>query len=150
MEYLEGNKYDALKLRFTDQVSLLVKITELDLKIFSGYITVQLALGAWLITKSSFLPVDTCQRILSIIGLLIIDTVLSGIAATLLYNNYMRRREIIATVKNLNSALGYNQRGVYIESPINAETKFRPWWWSYLLGIFCGYVGIAVVLFGLA
>lgn len=150
MEYLDKNKYDALKLRFTDQVALLVKMTEIDLKIFSGYITLQLALGAWLITKKDLLPPDEHQRIVSLIGLFVLDVVLAGIASKFLYNNFKRRAEVVGTVNNLNEALGFTKPGIYIESAINAQTQFRPWWYWYLVGIVAGVIGIGLIIYGIA
>jgi hypothetical protein len=151
MEFLNNNnKYDALKLRFTDQVSLLLKMSEIDLKIFSGYITLQLALGAWLITKKDLLPPDDDQRIVSLIGLFVLDVVLAGIASKFLYNNYKRRAEVVSTLKNLNKALGFSDPCVYIDTAINSETKFRPWWYWYLVGIISGVIGIGLVMYGIA
>ena len=44
----EGNEFEALKVRYEDQVKLLRFMTQIDLRIFSGYMTLQLALAAWL------------------------------------------------------------------------------------------------------
>ncbi len=46
MELTEEHKFEALKLKYTDHVELLRFITKLDVQLFSGYITIQLALGA--------------------------------------------------------------------------------------------------------
>ena len=75
---------------------------------------------------------------------------LAGIAAKFLFNNFKRRSEVVETVKNLNEALGYSVPGVYIEKPINADTKFRPWWYWYLVGVIAGVIGIGFVLCGVA
>jgi len=150
MDYLDNNKYDALKFRMTDQVGLLVKMSEIDLKIFIGYITLQLALGAWLVTKQDLLPSSEEQRLISLVGLFILDIVLAGLAGKFLFNNYKRRSEVVETVKNLNEALGYNKPGVYIDKAINSNTHFRPWWYWYLVGIISGVIGIALIMHGIA
>ena len=141
-EVYKGHEFKALSLRYQDHVELLRTMTHIDLRIFSGYITLQLAMGAWLATNR---PSDFLVQI----GLFLIDLVLAGIAAKLLYNNFRRRKEAVGTLKNINEALGYTETGVYLpEKSINVETTFRPWWYWYLVGVFACVAGIALILFG--
>ena len=138
-----GHEFESLKCRFENQTELLYRMTLIDLRIFTAYITLQLALGAWIATNGSNIS-DTVVKI----GLLIIDLVLGGITAALIYNNYRRRKEVVGIVKNCNSALGYETKGTYLEGEkLNVETKFRPWAGWYFIGIVFGCLGIALVLF---
>jgi hypothetical protein len=145
MELTGEQKFDALKLRYTDHVELLRSITKLDVQIFSGHITVQLALGAWLATHSinGYWPK---------IGVMLIHIVLATIASKLLYKDYLRRKEVVAIIKNINMALGFDSKGIYLPNiSINVPTQTRPWFPWFLVGIAVGVLGIMLVVFcGLA
>ncbi len=142
MDLSEEQKFGALKLRYNDHVELLRSMTKLDVQIFIGYITLQLGLGAWLATNR---PEDPFARF----GILLIDIVLAVIASKLLYNDYLRRKEVVSIIKNINEALGYDKSGIYLDDkPINVPTVTRPWWKWFLYGIISGVVGIVMVLFG--
>ncbi|MCI0389513.1 MAG: hypothetical protein MOB07_12220 [Acidobacteria bacterium] len=133
--------FDALKANFESQVGLLRMMTQIDLQIFTGYITLQLALGGWLSTH-------TLKNWWLRIGMLLIDLGFSGIASKLLYNNYRRRKEVATTVANLNEALGFTEKGIYIEDKtINSPTVFRPWFWWYFVGIGICLLGILFIIF---
>ena len=138
----EGHEFEALKLQYETQTSLLRTLTDIDLRIFTGYITVQLLLGGWL---TQYLLCSLWLRI----GILVIDLTLCGIAAWLLNNNYMRRREVSATVRNLNEALGYTDPDIYLQGKaLNAATVFRPWVHGYRVGIITAAIAIIVIIFG--
>jgi hypothetical protein len=138
----KGHEFEALSLRYQDQVELLRTMTQVDLRVFSGFLTLQLALGAWVSRNP---PGGGLPRL----GFLVLDLVLTGIAGKLLYNNYRRRKEVVGTLKNLNEALGFARPGVYLQDrAINAATTFRPWWWWYLIGLLAAAFGFAVILLG--
>ena len=142
MELDKEMKFEALKLRYDDHVELLRFMTKLDVQIFSGYIAVQLALGAWLATN----PV---QGGWAKAGILLIDIVLAVIAAKLLYNDFKRRDEVVSIIKNINDALHFNTPGAYLpDKSINVPTKTRPWFLWFMIGIVIGVAGIAMVTFG--
>jgi hypothetical protein len=142
MELTEEQKFEALKLRYTDHVEILRFMTKLDVQLFSGYITLQIALGAWIATH----PIN---GIWPKIGIILIDIVLAGIASKLLWNDYKRREEVVGIIKNINEALKFNTSGVYLsDSPINVQTKTRPWHKWFLIGIAAGVLGIIMVTFG--
>ena len=143
VEMYKGHEFEALRCRFENQTELLYRMTLLDLRIFSGYITLQLVLGAWIATNTealSHLSVKT--------GLIIIDLVLATIAGALPYNDFRRRKEVAAIVRNCNEALGYETEGLYLEKKaLNVPTKFRPWAGWYFVGIVAAFVGIVLILF---
>lgn len=79
--------------------------------------SIQLALGGWLSQHSP-------SGIWSRLGILLIDGTLASLAAVLLFNSYRRRNEVIATLKNVNSALGFYTEGTYLpDSVINPSTR---------------------------
>ncbi len=138
-----GHEFEALKCRLENQTELLHRMTLIDLRVFSGYITLQLALGAWIATHSDKIPNLTIR-----IGLMIIDLVLAVVATALLFNNYKRRKEVGGIVRNCNIALGYETPGVYLDNEkLNVPTQFRPWAGWYFTGIAAGILGIALILF---
>jgi hypothetical protein len=142
MELTEEQKFEALKLRYADHVELLRFMTKLDVQLFSGYITLQIALGAWIATH----PIN---GIWPKIGIILIDVVLAGIASKLLWNDYKRREEVVGIIKNINEALNFNTSGAYLsDSPINVQTETRPWHKWFLIGIATGVLGIIMVTFG--
>ena len=143
-KHYQNHEFEALQCRFENQTELLYRLTLLDLRIFTGYITLQLALGAWMATHPADISSPTVRA-----GLLVIDLSLAVIATAFVYNNYRRRLEIVDTVKNCNEALGYEDSGVYLESRrLNAHTVFRPWCGWYYAGIVVGFIGTVMVLFG--
>jgi hypothetical protein len=137
-----GHEFEALKLRYEDQVALLRTLTTIDWQVFTSYITIQVVLGSWLIQH----PIE---YILLQAGLAIIDLTLASIAGWLLYNNYKRRIEVVDTVKNLNEALGFTNPNIYLPGKaINPPTIFRPWVYGYLVGVATGALGIGLIIFG--
>lgn len=134
------NHFDILKLRYDDQVTLLRKLTDIDLQVFGGYLTVSLAFASW---ASQYPPTDTR----STVGLLIISLAFAFAASIMLLFNFKRRLEIIETVQNINEALGYETVGALIEGKkINAKTKFRPWRNLYFFVIWVVFAGLALLL----
>ena len=138
----KGHEFEALRLRYEDQVELLRALTNLDMKIFTGFITVQLVLGGWI---SAYPISDVFVQT----GLFLIDIVFAFLAGRLLYNQFKRRKEVINTVKNLNEALGFNKSGTYLpDRAINATSSTRPWFWWYIIGICVATFGLSLILFG--
>lgn len=137
---LDNNqKFESVKYRHEDQAKLLQMMTEIDLKVFMSFLTLQLALGGFL----SQFSVTTEGKL----GLLFIDISLSLICSILLWNNYKRRKEVVGTLKNCNKALGYDVDGIYIkDGKINSATKFRPWFWWYIIGVIISLIGIVIIL----
>lgn len=145
--YYKGKEFDALTINLNNHVEHIRYLTQIDLRIFSGYVTLQLVFAGWL-TKN---PVTD---IVFQIGLFLIDVTLSIIIGFVLYYNYVRREEIVETLENINMALGFNVEGAYIEGKIiNAKKKvrtskgFEPWVWFYLAGITAIILGVSLVLF---
>ena len=99
----KGNEFEAVKLRYTDQVELLRSLTQFDFKIFTAFFTVQLVLGGWL----SAHPVPTLWMK---VGFILIDFSLGLLSIRLLYNQHCRRQEVVGTIKNCNEALGYTKK----------------------------------------
>jgi hypothetical protein len=140
----KDHEFEALKVRYEDQLQLLRTLTTYDFRIFSGFITLQLLLGGWLSTH----PV---LNFWGRIGILLINTVLASIACILLYYQYRRRQEVIATVRNISQALGFSEKGIYLpDRAMNVEGGPRPWFIWYIGGILISLLGFCLILFGIS
>lgn len=137
----EGHEFEALKMRYEDQVNLLRSLTQFDFKIFVAFFTLQLAMGSWLSAN----PVSSCAVR---VALAAIDVVLAALSVKLLHNQHCRRQEVVDTIKNINTALGFDDPGVYLPSgPLNPPYKRRYWFNWYFVGVVIATTGLLVVLF---
>jgi small-conductance mechanosensitive channel len=137
-----NQKYDALKTRYLDQVSLLRSLTKTDFQLIGGYISLQLGLAGWL-SQQGYI------HWISKLGISLIDLVLSIIATILVYNNFKRRREVVATLKNTMTALEFDKNDIYLsDKPLNAPTVFRPWNCFYQVCIWIIFFGVLIVTWG--
>ena len=137
----DEQKFEALKLRYEDHVELSRYLTTLDFQIFGGYITLQLLLGSWL---GEHPPEAIAARI----GIALINASLTVVAAALIHNDYKRKIEVVATLKNIATALRFSEPDAYITpGTLNAPTKFRAWRHWYFLGIISAFIGIMFLLF---
>ena len=135
------HKFEALKLRYEDQVELDRVYMRTDFQIFSGYFTLQLALGAWLVTHS-------LEDLLSRIGMVTLDFSISMIEVFMFSSHRSRRKEITDTIKNINKVLGFYEEsayGIVINPP---PPPSRPFYIAYLAGIFLSFIAIFLITFG--
>jgi len=141
MDCYKNNEFKALCLRYNDHVELMREMTRTDIKMLFGYITLQLLVAGWLVNEQ-------IESLTIKIGLFIIDFSLAFITTRFLYNNYRRRQEVVNTLKNINDALGFNQKDIYLkDAAINSPTKFRPYFAWFLIGVFSSLLGLLLILF---
>lgn len=134
-----AQKFEALKMRYEDHVELLRMMTGLDLSLFSGVMTVQLALGGWLASN----PISSWAALVLVLAL---DFIVAFIAGVLLRNNKLRRLEAVGTLKNVMVALGFYRPGFFVDGiAINAPSTTRLWGPWYMGGVLIGYVGVVAV-----
>ncbi|MBB6431377.1 hypothetical protein [Algisphaera agarilytica] len=141
MELTAEQKFDALKMRYEDHVELLRYMTALDLKIFSGVITIQVAVGSWLATS----PISNGVTLTLLVCLV---AILCASGAILLHFSAKRRIEARDTLKNINEALGFTKDGAYApDLTINAKEQSQLWGPWYTLAIAIGLIGLTLVAF---
>ena len=140
-----GNEFEALKCRFENQTELLSRLTQIDLKIFYWFFTLQLIIGAWFIKNIGNEP--------SKIAFLVIDIVIAFIAFMFIYRNYQRRKEVVQNVQRCTQALGFTEAGIYLENEsLDWHPKDKPfpitryWIPFYFIGILVSVIGIAIIL----
>lgn len=134
-QVIQGNKFEALKWRFENQTELLYRLTKIDLQLFSGFITMQVAIGGWLVTNSHKLSGQILRRIDVMV---LVDLVLAIVVGALLHRNYKRREQVGKIVRQCNKDMGFDELD-----------RIPPWINLYLLGIAATAIGIALVVFGL-
>jgi hypothetical protein len=139
-DYLKDKKFEAVKYRHEDQAKLLQYMTTIEHQLFRGFLTVQLVFGGFL---TQFKVEDISARI----GLFIIDLALAFVCLKLLHKSYLRRKEVQATIKNCNTALGFDQPDIYLKEPINATSVARPWFPNFFTGVVATMIGILLILF---
>ena len=139
----EGNEFEAVKLLYENQTEQLYRMTMIDLRIFTGFITLQIVLGAWFATKGSVLSGELLMKV----GLSVIDIGLTYVACALLRNSALRRKEVAAIVINCAEALGYKTPGAFLEAaPLDVKLELRLWKNYYYFGIAISLVGVLLVL----
>lgn len=137
----DKQKIDLVRYRHEDQSRLLQTLSHIDLKVFSGFLTLQLALGSFL-TQFSY-------TLYALIGVGILELAICTVCTLILRNNFERRKEAARTIGNCNTFLGFDQAGVYLPyRTINAATEFRPWHNLYYAGIWCSFLAILLILAG--
>lgn len=143
-ELLKDKKFDALKYKHQDQATLLHNLTNIDLKLFLGYLVAQFFIVSFVVSNQSNFG------IIERLGLFIIDIALSLLIINLLERNYIRRLAAKETIKNCDDALGYNDDNIYSKGKkINATPEFNPWYkgFGYKFGIIISIVGVFLILF---
>ena len=144
-----NHEFEALKCRFENQAEQLYRLTQIDLKLFSGFFTLQLAVGGWLATQATSLPPKPIVRI----AFLFLDIAIAFVATRLLYANKLRRTEVVENVRKCVRALGYQDTGVYLagesldwQPPDAMFPKVRYFLVWYLIGAWTTVVAIGVIL----
>ncbi|NQV15078.1 hypothetical protein HQ531_06435 [bacterium] len=140
----KGKEFEALKLRYEDQVEFLRSNSVFNFRVLSGFFAIQILIGGWIL---KYPAINMCYKI----GLMIIDVAMGIISIIFLTNLFHRRKEAIDTVRNINEALGLTVKDAYLDcKPINAEIATSRWTWfiSYIICILVSIIGFLVILFG--
>mgnify|MGYP000144139916 CR=1 FL=1 len=144
MELSSDQKFQALTLRYQDQVELHRMLTNNVWKIFVAYSSFQMVLGAWLVSSEVLYDVSSSY------SLLVIDFSITLIAYKILGHQHERRQEVTRTIQNLNEAFEFNVEGVYLPGKaLNPEYHRRYWLKRYRYALAAMFVAIfAMVLYG--
>jgi hypothetical protein len=125
---LQSDQIDVLKMKYNDHTADLRFRTELDFKILSGFVTVDLVLAAWL---SQYALDSWIYRL----GFAVLVLAIGGVSAMLLIRNTKRRSIVIRTLWRINTALELTKIGAYLEKhTINPKANKKTTYWlpSYL------------------
>jgi len=137
------NKLEILRIGFDNQVQYLRMMSEVDLKIFSGYITIQLLVASWLAKY-------TLASITLKAGIIIIDLAFAVLAIIAFHVNQKRRKEAVSVLTNLCEALGFTVQGVFLPGKaIQTSLPMRPWTNWYYTAVVLAAIGVDFVVLGL-
>jgi hypothetical protein len=105
--------------------------------------TLQLGLAAWLVDHP---PNGVVEKI----GLVTLSATLTGAVMWLLYTQYRRRKEIVASLARIKVFLQFEELGAYIpRQSLDAPMMFKPWWPWYLIACVITFVAVlGIILFG--
>ena len=150
---IDDNKLEILRIGYENQLQYLRLMSNLDVKVFTGYITVQLVVANWVANWVAQIPPPSIHVKW---GLFVVDIAFTALAIAVLYNNQKRRDHAVAVLKNLSEALGFTAEGVFLPDnralhpgkEIEDKVPLRPWIWIYYLGCIVSVVGIGLIIFG--
>jgi hypothetical protein len=107
----------------------------------TAFFALQLALGGWLAAQE---PLSSQLQW----GIVAMDVAIAVIFLKLLFNNHRRRQEVADTIGNINEALGFNSKGVYLDGKtLNPPYKRRYWLKWYVASVVISTVGLFFVVF---
>src|SRR5258708_24408070 len=93
----EDNRCEILTTRYKEQAAHLRDLNQYDLRVFGGFLTIQLALASWL-------TIHAPDRWLARRAILAIDMALLTVCLMFIRANRRRRDEIRLTILNINAA----------------------------------------------
>ncbi len=137
-----GNKLELLKVLYETQVQYLRWLSQIDLKLFTGFMAVQMVLAGWLLQRDAAPPNP------QLIGMPIIDILMAFVACTLLWKNHRRRLQEIDTLKDVFEAIGYTVPGAYLTGrPLIKPPQSRTSLSWYIVGIVVSVGVVSLALF---
>jgi len=125
-------KWQALLTRYNISAASLRALTDFDLRIFAGYVTLQAGLGAWLTLHGSALSGAPA-------AVFVLDLFIILLTLKLLRNNFLRRIQYANGLWATLAALRFFEAGTYIASwPLDDQPPPRWWFGWYVLGVIVG------------
>lgn len=123
MNLSENQKFEALKLRYTDQVEVLRHMKQNEFRLVFGFLTLQLILCAFVLKAEN--PIGITQ----VVAIGALDS-FAGIALTVMFCDYKKRRtEVVDTIRSIMTVFEFYTEGAYAEKiTINPPTpKMTDW-----------------------
>ena len=143
-----ANKLEILRIGYDNQLRYLRLMSDLDVKVFTGYITVQLVVANW-VARPPLTGIYVKW------GVFLVDIAFTALAIAVLHNNQKRRNDSIDVLRNLSEALGFTVKGVFLAGraihpgkEIEEKVPRRPWIKLYYAGSIVSAVGIGLIIFG--
>jgi len=142
LDLSQEQKFQAALALFLDQAQVIRDLKQNDLQVVGGFITLQLALAAWLAEH----PPMTFWGSLGLFGLSII---LSFLSWKFLEKNHRRRAQVVDSLRNTKAALRLSQKEIYIKgAALDVQTMFEPSLRLYVGVLLLTILGVGVVIFG--
>ena len=133
-------KIDALRIGYENQVGYLKLMSDVDIKLFFGYITIQLALANWIVTH----PLETNSLKFA---MLILDGSLAAVSCMLFWLNHRRRVYATKVLENFSRELGFlDTNNFEIETELQESPPVRPWFWLYVISVVVAAIGVCLII----
>lgn len=137
----EDNRCEILTTRYKERAAHLRDLNQYDLRLFGGFLTIQLALASWF-------AIHAPDSWLAKSAILVIDLALLIVCQQIISANRRRRNEIRTTILNINEAFGLYATGIYLpDKAINPPPPQDSRFIWYDVGCWVGVAGVAVALF---
>jgi hypothetical protein len=138
-ELIDEKKLTVLLERYKEHAAHIRHLDNFDVRIFGGFITLQLALASWFAVNPIHAPLIK-------LGVIAVNAALLLVAFFIISGSRNRRKEVVQVIWNISEALGLDRAGTYLaEKPINPPPHPRRFWW-YEIGCIIGFVGTTIVL----
>lgn len=119
---LRDNAFNILKMKYEVHCSNLEWREELNIKLVSGFATLNVVLGAWLSQK----PLDHAAYQIAFTAFVV---VLTGAVAMLVHRNYNTRQRVVDTILSINEALKFDEPEIYKEDTLDPpRSRPLPYW----------------------
>ena len=129
MNFTPDQRIELLKMKYEDHTEDLRFRTSYDFKLISGYVTLNVAVAAWLTKNPVTTPAHQAGFAALFVGLAIC-------VLMLLQRNVRRRKAVVEIMHNINDALEFDKNGAYREGPINPPSnKVTIYWIKWHVGI---------------
>ena len=145
-------KVNVLRDVYRTYAELLYNLTQIDLRAFGGYITIQFVALGFVLSK---IP---CVKLPDFVGIAVMGAMVTVIALMFIKKNFERRYEAKIVMHRLNVSIGLKTKGFFIrnekiyyslsEKADNDEwgPDHRPWKDFYYIGIIIGFFCFLTVL----
>ncbi len=140
----DGRKFEVAMMLYENQTSLLKYMSEIDNKIITGFITIQIAIGWWLTTV---IPEAEIPKIV-LFGIWLIDLGVTIIFVKLFFVHRQRRDEVVKTLTNVKEVLGITMEGAFLKcKKLMPYCGFKPWAKYYVWMTVLVFLGITFIVF---
>ena len=138
----EDNRREILETRYKEQAAHIRDMNQYDLRVFGGFLTIQLVLASWIVAH----PINSIYGTFSVLA---IDSALLVVCLKFIAANRRRRDEIRTTILNINEAFGLYAKDIYlpgkaINPPAPPASRFI---WFHV-GCWVGFLGVVLALLG--
>ena len=138
-EFFLTKKIEILLVRYQEHAAHIRHLDNFDVRIFGGFISIQLALAGWFATHS-------IDGVFAKFGLSLVNFSLLLACLMILRGSHKRRKEVVQVIWNISEALGLDRVGTYLPNKaINPQHHVRQFWW-YEIGTCFGFMGTMFVL----
>jgi hypothetical protein len=118
MDLSAKDKIEILLTRYKEHAAHLRHLDNFDVRIFGGFITIQLVLASWFATH----PI---HELIAKLGITVVNFSLLVVAFSIIKSSRNRRDEIVQVIWNINEAFELDKKGVYLADNLTESESRR-------------------------